>query len=169
MPRISSKCSFIYIIVAEVLGNLIRTNKDIKGITVKEIEQKILQYADDTQIVVTNYESIAEVFRQLKEYELATSAKVFICKTEGLFIGKLKNRYDKPFDCKWTNDKVFALGLWIGNKDPSEIIFTEQLARIKNKGAFWKPRKLSLIGRAHVVNIFILSRLWYRTEFFFNT
>ena len=56
--------------------------------------------------------------------------------------------------------------MWIGNKDPSEIIFTEQLARIKNKGAFWKPRKLSLIGRVHVVNIFILSRLWYRTEFF---
>ena len=26
------------------------------------------------------------------------------------------------------NDKVFTLGLWIGNKDTSEIIFTEQLA-----------------------------------------
>ena len=102
--------------MAEILGNLIRTNKDIKGITIKEIEQKILQYADDTQIVVTNDESIAEVFRQLKEYELATSAKVNvnICKTEGLFIDKWKNRHDKPFECKWTNDKVFALGLWIG-------------------------------------------------------
>ena len=158
--------ALLYIIVAEVLGNLIRTNKDIKGITIKEIEQKILQYADDTQILVTNDESIAEVFRQLKEYELATGAKVNIRKTEGLFVGKWKNRHDKPFDCKWTNDKVFALGLWIGNKDTSEIIFTEQLAKIENKGAFWKPRKLSLIGRVHVVNIFILSRLWYRTEIF---
>ena len=51
-------------------------------------------------------------------------------------------------------------------KDTSELIFNEQLAKIKNKGAFWKPRKLSLIGRVHVVNIFILSRLWYRTETF---
>ena len=42
--------ALLYIIVAEVLRNLIRTNKDIKGITIKEIEQKILQYADDTQI-----------------------------------------------------------------------------------------------------------------------
>ena len=58
------------------------------------------------------------------------------------------------------------MGLWIGNKDTSEISFTEQLAKIKNKGAFWKPRKLSLIGRVHVVNIFILSRLWYRIEIF---
>ena len=58
------------------------------------------------------------------------------------------------------------MGLWIRNKDTSEIIFTEQLAKIKNNGAFWKPRKLSLIGRVHVGNIFILSRLWYRTEIF---
>ena len=34
--------ALLYIIVAEVLGNLIRTNKDTKGITIKEIEQKIL-------------------------------------------------------------------------------------------------------------------------------
>ena len=59
--------ALLYIIVAEVLGNLIRTNKDIKGITIKEIKQKILQYADYTQFVVTNDESVAEVFRQLKQ------------------------------------------------------------------------------------------------------
>ena len=46
----------------------------------------------------------------------------------------MKKRYDKPFDCRWTNDKVFALGLWIGNKDTAEIVFTEQLAKIKSKG-----------------------------------
>ena len=86
--RKSALSALLYIIVAEVLGNLIRTSKDIKGITIKEIEQKILQYADDTQIVVTNDESIAEVFRQLKEYEPATGAKVNIRKTEGLFTGK---------------------------------------------------------------------------------
>ena len=160
-----SLSTLLYIIVAEVLGNLIITNKGIKGITIKEIEQKILQYADDTQIVLTNDESMAEVSRQLKEHELETGAKVNICKTEGLFIGKWKNRHDKPFDCKWTNDKVFPFGLWIGNKDTSEIIFTEQLAKIKNKGHLGNPEN-SLIGRVHVVNIFILLRLWYRTEIF---
>ena len=69
-------------------------------------------------------------------------------------MAKWKNRHDKPFDCKWTNDKVFTLGLWIGNKETSEIIFIEQLAKIKSKGSFWKPRELSLIKRVHVVNIF---------------
>ena len=81
-------------------------------------------------------------------------------------MGKWKNRHDKPFDCKWTDDKVFALGLWIGNKDTVEIVYTKQLATIKSKESYWKPRKLSLIGWVPVVNIFILSRLWYRTEIF---
>ena len=81
-------------------------------------------------------------------------------------MGKWKSRHDKHFDCKWTNDKVFALGLWIGNKDTADIVFTELLAKIKSKGSYWKPRKLSLIGKALVANIFLLSRLWYRTEIF---
>ena len=67
-------------------------------------------------IILSNNSSINEVFRQLRLYEEETGAKKNIGKTEGLFMGKWKNRHDKPFDCKWTNDEVFALGLWIGNK-----------------------------------------------------
>ena len=65
-----------------------------------------------------------EVFNQLKLYEEATGAKINIRKTAGLFVGKWKNRHDKPFDCKWTDDKAFALGLWVGNKNTSEIVLT---------------------------------------------
>ena len=45
-------------------------------------------------------------------------------------------------------------------------MFTELLAKLKSKGSYWKPQKLSLIGRVFVANIFLLSRLWYRTEIF---
>ena len=135
------------------MGNQVRSNQNVSGVIIRNIQQKILQYADDTQIIVSNNPSIAEVFKQLRLYEEATGAKINIGKTEGLFMGKWKNRHDKPFDCKWTSDKVFALGLWIGNKDTAEIVYMEQLASIKSKGSYWKPRKLSLIGWVRVVNI----------------
>ena len=112
----------VYVIIAEVLGNQIRSNQNISGVTIRNIQQKILQYANDTQITVSDNSSTAEVFKQLRLYEEATGAKINIGKTEGLFMGKWNNRHDKPFDCKWTNDKVFALGLWIGNKDTAEIV-----------------------------------------------
>ena len=149
----------LYVIITEVLGNQIRSNQNISGVTIRNIEQKIFQDADDMQIIVSNNSSINEAFKQLRLYEEATGGKINIGKSEGLLMGKSKNRHDKPFDCKWTNDKAFALGLWIGNKDTAEIVFAEQLATIKSKGSYWKPRKLSLIGQVRVENISILSRL----------
>ena len=119
--------------IAEVLGNQIRSNQNISGVTIRKIEQRILQYADDAQIIVSNNSSITEVFKQLRLYEEATGAKINIGKTEGLFMGKWKNRHDRPFDCKWIHDKVFALGLWVGNKDTAEIVLMELLAKIKSK------------------------------------
>ena len=37
--------------------------------------------------------------------------------------------------------------------------------KLKTKFQFWKRARLSLIGKIKVLNSFILSRLWYRTEF----
>ena len=62
--------------------------------SIRNIELKIFQYADDTQIIVSNDSSITEVFRQLRLYEEATGVKINIGKTEGQLMGKWKNRYD---------------------------------------------------------------------------
>ena len=126
----------------------------------------ILQYVDDTKIFVTNDSSVKETFKELEMYEKATGAKINIEKTEGLSIGKWRNGHDKPFDCKWTNDEVMALGLWVRNTDTSELIYREKMSKVKNKLQFWRARSFSVIGRVHVVNVFVLSRLWYRTEIF---
>ena len=68
--------ALLYVIIAEVLGNLIRSNKDINGIAINSIEQKILQYGDDIQIIVTTDKSINEVFQQLRLYEDATGQRL---------------------------------------------------------------------------------------------
>ena len=80
--------SALLYVIAEVLGNQIRSNQNISGVTIRNIEQKILQCADGTQIIVSNNSSITEVFKQLRLYEEATGAKINIGKTEGLFMGK---------------------------------------------------------------------------------
>ena len=43
----------------------------------------------------------------------------------------MRYRHDKPFDCKWTNDKLMVLGLWVGNTDTSELIFREQMSKVQ--------------------------------------
>ena len=43
--------------------------------------------------------------------------------------------------------------------------FSEQYVKIKQKLRSWKGASLSLIGPIKIVNFYVLSRLWYRTEF----
>ena len=111
------------------------------------------------------------VFLVLKEYEKATNAKVNVDKTEALWVGKWKNRTDKPLNLKWTNSHIKFLGIYVGNKvgasgtkNIADLNFAEQIESIKNKMSYWRGKGVSIMGRAKVLNIFILSRLWYRTQ-----
>ena len=40
---------YIFLLCVEILGILIRNNKDVKGIKIANLELKIIQYADDTR------------------------------------------------------------------------------------------------------------------------
>ena len=166
----------LYALAAEVLSNYIRKNKNIKGYRYKmknlqPLEHKIGQYADDTETCVTDMTSLNELFTTLDKYQKATNAKINKDKTEALWVGKWKNRQDKPLDLKWTNTNVKFLGIHIGNKvgangtkTLSDLNFAEHIETIKNKINFWKGKGIALTTRVKVLNIFILSRLWYRTK-----
>ena len=169
---------FLYILAAEVLAINIRKNKSIKGFkygmrNLKPLEHKLSQFADDTSVSVSTLKSIEELFKLLKEYEKATNAKINNDKTEGLWVGKWRTREDKPYNIVWKNDHVKFLGIHIGNKvgangtkDLSDLNYAEQVEKIKNKINYWKRKGISLLGRVKIANVFILSRLWYRTRFF---
>lgn len=48
---------YLFIAVVETLAIAIRQNKDIKGISIKNEETKLLQYADDTTAVLSDMDS----------------------------------------------------------------------------------------------------------------
>ena len=166
----------LYVLAAETLSSAIRKNVLIKGYTYKmhklyPLQHKISQYADDTSIAVTDIVSINELFKTLDKYQKATNAKVNKDKTEGLWVGSWRERQDTPLNLKWTSETINFLGIIIGNKVGSnghlsicEKNFAEQIEKIKNKMNFWKGKGLTLFSRVKVINVFILSRLWYRTN-----
>ena len=43
---------FLFVLVVEVLAEMIRNNTNIKGITIDEVEFKLTQYADDTTLIL---------------------------------------------------------------------------------------------------------------------
>ena len=159
--------ALLYVLCAEVLGIEIRRNEKIVGYKYEGTkEQKLSQYADDACVVITSLDSLNELFQTLKKYEWATNAKLNKTKIEALWTGEWKNRVDKPMDLKWTSDKVKFTGVYVGNDRDLCCTqgYSEALEKIKTKLTYWKGKFLSLKGKIQVLNIFVLSKIWYCLE-----
>ena len=160
----------LYILVAEVCGIAIRDHKKIVGIKYGSYEHRILQYADDTTICVSTFRSIKHVFRVLKKYGFAAGAKVNKDKTEGLWIGSWQNFEPTILNFNngigWSSSHVKFLGIYVGNQQDylDQLNLDAVIEKTKKSLKFWKGKYLSIKGLVRVINTYVLSTLWYRTE-----
>lgn len=155
---------YIFILCAEILGKMIRNNKDIKGIQINGKEYKLSQYADDTQVLLDGSEnSLKEALGTLKKYYTMSGLKVNVDKTRALWIGSLSNSEETlceehPLD--WSQEPLKALGVVF-----SPLVFNiwdlnsqEVVLKIKNILNKWSRRKLTLIGRITIIKSLALSK-----------
>ena len=84
---------FLFILCVEILGILIRNNKDIKGIIINEKEHKLSQYADDTLFFLDGTsKSLNETLNVLSDFASFSGLKINFGKTHAVWIG-LKIQY----------------------------------------------------------------------------
>ena len=91
----------VFLLAVETLAIAVRENFNIKGITIEGEETKILQYADDTIAVLSDTNSAHVFFKLLDGFGNLSGLKINSSKTEGMWIGSLKNNEEKPFGIKW--------------------------------------------------------------------
>ena len=161
---------YLFLLCAEIQAIAIRSNKKIKGITVKETEIKISQYADDTTLVLDGSKSsLSATLETLDDFGKVSSLRMNNKKTEALWIGSCKGSEEVFFPEKsiktfnWPKLKVKALGIWFST-DPLITINTnyeEKLKKVKNCLNCWELRRLSLIGKITVLKSLIASQLVY--------
>lgn len=83
--------SYLFLLCAEILGILIRNNKDIKGITIAGEEYKISQYADDTSLVTNGSpESLNGILIELDMFASISGLRINFTKTIMVWIGSKK-------------------------------------------------------------------------------
>ena len=138
-------------------------NPNIRGITVAGTEKKVGGYADDTQCFVSSVESLGHLLSEVRLYERASGSRLNQAKTEGLWLGRWRGRQDKPYGFTWKSTRLKVLGVWIGDGTCGGANFAEQYVAIKAKLRSWQVRPLSELGKVRVANMFLYSRLWYRT------
>lgn len=156
----------LYVLVIEIFAIALRTNPNIVGFKVGGERIVSLHYADDATIIITQNRCFKEVIKEIQDYELASGAKVNYGKTQGLWLGKWKNRTDKPLNIRWTNKNVKNLGIYFGNDEPALHTFEDIIPKVEKSMHYWKQFRLCKFAKARVTEIFHASRLWYAINFY---
>ena len=155
----------LYVLVSEVLSTQIRLNKEIEGFLLPGaggLQFKISQYADDATSLLKSERSLRFLLGAVRQYELASGAKLNTSKTKAMWLGGWRSSTATPFGLDWVS-KIKILGVYFSNRlvDVDVDNWRTKLDKLTSLLDCWKQRDLSFIGRAMILNTLGLSRLLY--------
>jgi exonuclease III len=153
---------YLFIICVELLSQHIRNNQDIEGIHINGNEFKVLQFADDTALILRNKKSIIKSLETLLSFGKCSGLKLNIDKTELFQLGYGKPFVVKDLNLKWVSEFKY-LGIYFSNsqKDMEYKNFRHRLDNIKNLLRIWFQRDLSLKGKVTILKTLAMSQLIY--------
>ena len=121
--------ALIFILCVEILAVNIRNNQELKGINLpgkhepKEI--KISQFADDCTLFLADSEQIILALEIVNNFTNVAGPRLNITKSEGMWIGSLRNNTEKPAGIAWPS-VIRYLGIYIG-KDENKCYYLNWL------------------------------------------
>ena len=92
---------YLFVVAIEILAISIRLNTNIKGITIRDNETKLLGYADDMIALLSDIASAKELLDSLNIFEKYSGLKMNVSKTKAMWIGTMKNSSEKPLGLEW--------------------------------------------------------------------
>ena len=82
---------YIFIMCVEIMAHMIRTNTEIKGIVIEGIENKLSQYADDTEIMLEGDEiSFIETIHTIERFSDISGLVLNTGKSSAIWLGNKK-------------------------------------------------------------------------------
>ena len=156
---------FLFIFCAEILGLMIRKNKNINGIIINNREHKLCQNADDIVFILDGKsKSLNATLNVLFEYSKFSGLRVSFDKTHAVWIGL--NKYSTAtIKTRWklswgkTNFKLLGINFHINLDEIQRINFTDKIQKIKSLIQLLKRRYLTPLGKITVIKTLSLPIL----------
>jgi hypothetical protein len=164
--RQGDPCSpYLYLICAEILSIMIRSNKNIKGIQFKDKENLLSQFADDTTLCLDgSKKSFNEAVKVLLKFAEMSGLKINFDKSHVIWIGSSKNcklRFMRDKNFIWDPGTFKILGV-LFSTDISNITslnFDNKLLEMKRVLSYWKKRQLTPFGKITVIKTLVFSKI----------
>lgn len=156
---------YLFILSVEILSIMIKEEKSIKGIHVDDVEYKIAQFADDTQLLNEgDRTSFEQTIHILDTFGRASGLLMNSEKTQVMWLGNKKNSNEKfcpNLHMIWNPTKIKILGIWFTQdlKDCETINYKDKFAEIKVLFKIWSQRTITPLGRVAILKSLILSKL----------
>ena len=152
----------LFVLVSECFGQLVRSCKEIQGITLPGgRESKISQYADDNTCFVTNDYGLLKVLDVFEQYGRASGAKLNRTKSKGLWLGRWRQRSDSPGGLMWSNSTIKIVGFHFGDESAFAKTWEAGKAKFSKVLTEWKSRFLTLRGKCTVINSLAAACVWH--------
>jgi hypothetical protein len=153
---------YIFIICAELLAQKIRNTPNAQGLLINQNEFKILQFADDTVLIMDDTKSLRTALNIVREFSHVSGLRINRSKTEIYNLGSNDpNPELKKFGLKVSDAPIRYLGIWFSKDKPIMEYknFRHKLEKIANLLKMWKRRDLSLKGKITVLKSLAISQL----------
>ena len=156
---------YLFILVIEILGIMIRNDKDIKGIVISNEEIKLLQYADDMTGCLSDVNSAKTFIHLINKFGLYSGLKLNTEKTEGMWLGSQYKSTNTPLGISWPRKPIRFLGVYLSydEDEVNSFNFDNKIKKCKQVLNLWKTRHLSMYGRIQIVKTYIISQFLYVT------
>jgi exonuclease III len=152
----------LYALCIEPLAHQIRSNLLFKGIPMPAHscpEARIVLHADDTTVLARDVKSIIIAIEVFTLYGKASGASLNYKKSTACVIAGKPDTTDWP---AWLpcSQYVKICGIFYGNN--AQILMEDDLkTKLTKQLAVLKTRKLTLLGKVTLLNVTLLSKLWY--------
>lgn len=161
----------LFILACEILSNKIRQCGQIRGIAIPceggSRMIKLLQYADDSTLLVKDEESISVSFHIIESFSRFTGLQLNRNKTEAIWLGCWKFKKKQLENINWQihpNTRIKVLGVFLqNNKQIHEIPENWEIGILKCQYIIkkWATRNLTILGRINIAKTFLLPQFLY--------
>ena len=151
----------LFNLVGEMFANKIRASREVRGISINNIEVKVSQYCDDTTLLLNDSESVINALQLLEKFKQCSGLEINKSKTKIMWLGTACHKREWIDNIEAVS-KIKILGIiFSASEECEEENIAPVIRKIKSVINSWSQRNLTIKGRITVTKSLLTSQLVY--------